>query len=142
MTSPARCPQNRCRNACSEGACGQGARCEAVNHRAVCSCPQYYRGSGLTGCYPECTSHSECAAHQACFQLRCTDPCVGACGVGAECKVTNHKAICSCPKGYEGHPFDSCRPAQPSEWGVTAGIRDRALTAGTSDLSLSPVSGG
>ncbi|XP_043198340.1 neurogenic locus notch homolog protein 1-like isoform X1 [Amphibalanus amphitrite] len=109
------CVQNRCQNACSEGACGQGARCEAVNHRAVCSCPQYYRGNGLTGCYPECTSHSECAAHQACFQLRCTDPCAGACGVGAECKVTNHKAICSCPKGYEGHPFDSCRPAQPKD---------------------------
>lgn len=109
------CVQNRCKNACSEGACGAGARCDASGHRAVCSCPQYYRGSGLTGCYPECTGHGECAAHQACFQLRCTDPCVGACGVGADCKVTNHKAICSCPKGYEGHPFDSCRPAQPRD---------------------------
>ena len=124
--------QNRCRNVCSEGACGSGARCEAVNNRAVCSCPQYYRGSGLTGCYAECTAHSECPSHQACSQLRCVDPCAGACGLGAECHVTNHKAICSCPQGYEGHPFDSCRPAQPSECPCTPRDRQRSENRGGS----------
>ncbi|KAA0193423.1 hypothetical protein HAZT_HAZT000223 [Hyalella azteca] len=47
--------------------------------------------------------------------MRCIDPCVGACGSGAECRVELHKPICSCPKGFTGHPFESCRPFDRSE---------------------------
>nr|UEK51539.1 NOTCH1-like protein [Parasacculina yatsui] len=108
------CAQNRCKNACT-GTCGKNARCEAVNHRPVCECPKYYKGNGITGCYPECVTHSECPSHKACINHQCGDPCVNACGTGAECEVTNHKAICKCPKGYDGHPFDRCYPAPPRD---------------------------
>merc|ERR1712027_154651 len=29
----------RCENACSRGACGENANCQAVNNRAKCTCP-------------------------------------------------------------------------------------------------------
>ncbi len=70
------------------------------NHRSICSCPANFLGDPFTRCYPECTQHDECRSNQACFNLKCVDPCIGACGTGAECRVENHKAICSCPKGY------------------------------------------
>ena len=37
----------------------------------------------------------------------------GICGQGSECVVRNHQPICSCPRGYTGHPFESCRPFTP-----------------------------
>ena len=95
------------------------------NHRAICSCPANFLGDPFTRCYPECTQHEECRATQACFNLKCVDPCTGACGIGAECRVESHKAICSCPKGYTGHPFDRCRPFDKSTNKNVIGISQR-----------------
>lgn len=114
------CVDFKCRNPCSE-ACGENANCDVQNHRAVCSCPKDYIGNPYSRCYPECTQHSDCQASRACFAFKCTDPCVNACGVGAECRVQNHKAICSCPKGYTGHPFDRCRPFEKRKWSFDYG---------------------
>ena len=86
------------------------------NHRAICSCPANFLGDPFSRCYPECTQHEECASNLACFNLKCTNPCSGACGDNADCRVENHKAICSCPKGYTGHPFDRCRPFTKSNF--------------------------
>jgi len=104
------CRDYRCQSACSPGACGEGAICEAIGHRASCKCPQHYLGDARTRCYPECTQQSECPNHQSCVNLRCTDPCAGACGINADCRATNHKAVCSCPKHMTGDPFTRCRP--------------------------------
>ena len=64
-------------------------------------------------CYTECTRHDDCASNKACVKLKCRDPCYdpnpNVCGQGATCEATNHKAVCSCPKGYTGDPFVSCR---------------------------------
>ncbi|XP_059474496.1 neurogenic locus notch homolog protein 1-like [Neocloeon triangulifer] len=120
------CRDFRCQSACAAGACGEGAICEAVNHRASCKCPQHYLGNPSTRCYPECTQQSECPNHQACVNLRCVDPCAGACGIGADCRATNHKAVCSCPKTMTGDPFVRCRPfekvdlCQPNPCGTDA----------------------
>ncbi|XP_064094899.1 uncharacterized protein LOC135207217 [Macrobrachium nipponense] len=103
------CRNNICVNPCRD-ACGEGAYCDVRNGRAICSCPEYFQGDPYSRCYAECTAHDDCPSYQACFQLRCVDPCEGACGTGANCKVDNHKPICSCPKGHTGHPFESCRP--------------------------------
>ncbi|XP_069969547.1 neurogenic locus notch homolog protein 4-like [Penaeus vannamei] len=103
------CRQNICVNPCRD-ACGEGAYCEVRNSRAVCSCPQYYQGDPYSRCYAECTAHDDCPNYQACYQLQCVNPCDGACGTGADCKVEDHKPICSCPRGYTGHPFEACRP--------------------------------
>ncbi|KAK4014726.1 neurogenic locus notch homolog protein 1 [Daphnia magna] len=103
----------RCTDPC--GSCGTYADCNVRNHRAICSCPANFLGDPYSRCYPECTQHEECRPSQACFNLKCVDPCQGACGDRAECRVENHKAICSCPKGYTGHPFTACRPFDKSD---------------------------
>ncbi|XP_068220040.1 uncharacterized protein [Palaemon carinicauda] len=108
------CRNNICVNPCRD-ACGEGAYCDVRNGRAICSCPEFYQGDAYSRCYAECTAHDDCPSYQACFQLKCVDPCEGACGQGANCKVDDHKPICSCPKGYTGHPFDSCRPFTPED---------------------------
>ncbi|XP_069186820.1 adhesive plaque matrix protein 2 isoform X1 [Procambarus clarkii] len=116
------CRNNRCRNPCVDS-CGENAICDVRNHQAVCSCPEYYQGDPYTRCFAECLNHDECPDHQACHNLKCANPCTGACGTGADCKVVKHQAICSCPKGYTGHPFEHCRPftdadfCQPSPCG-------------------------
>jgi len=107
------CVNFRCDDPCK--GCGQYADCRVQNHRAVCTCPENFLGNPYSRCYPECTQHEECNRNQACFNLKCVDPCAGACGENADCRVENHKAICSCPKGYTGHPFTRCRPFDLSD---------------------------
>ncbi|XP_057369656.1 uncharacterized protein LOC130690798 [Daphnia carinata] len=102
------CVGFRCTDPC--GSCGTDAVCNVRNQRAICSCPANLLGDPYSGCYPECTQHEDCRSNQACFNLKCVDPCQAACGDRAECRVENHKAICSCPNGYTGHPFTACRP--------------------------------
>jgi len=103
----------RCETACGQGVCGENANCQAINHRAQCSCPPDFLGDAYSRCYTECTRHSDCASNKACVRLRCQDPCFepnpNVCGQGATCEATNHKAVCSCPRGYTGDPFVSCR---------------------------------
>jgi len=104
------CRENRCANPCAYNACGESAICNVRNNRVTCTCPEYFKGDPHSRCYAECTEHSDCNQNQACSKLQCLDPCVGACGTGADCHVKNHQAICSCPKDMTGHPFESCRP--------------------------------
>lgn len=59
-------------------------------------------------CQPECTIDSECISSRACLRQKCTDPCLGSCGIGANCYVVNHMAMCVCPNGYTGDPFVNC----------------------------------
>lgn len=60
---------------------------------------------------PECTRDDECAFNLACKNERCEDPCN--CGVGAQCRVDNHRAQCRCPPGYSGNPLVSCVLEEP-----------------------------
>merc|ERR1712080_29843 len=98
----------RCESACGQGVCGENANCQAINHRAQCSYPPDFLGDAYSRCYTECTRHSDCASNKACVRLRCQDPCFepnpNVCGQGATCEATNHKAVCSCPRGYTGDP--------------------------------------
>ena len=58
---------------------------------------------------PECTSDPECPFHLACIQEKCQDPCyTSTCGVNAECKAKNHRAICVCIYGFVGDPYTIC----------------------------------
>merc|ERR1712227_1113614 len=56
----------RCENACSRGACGENANCQAINNRAQCTCPPDFLGDPYTRCYTECTRHDDCAGNKAC----------------------------------------------------------------------------
>ena len=74
---------------------------------AACSCIENYIGVP-PNCRPQCTINPECPPHLACMQQKCRDPCVGLCGLNAQCSVVNHQAVCTCVDGYNGNPFSVC----------------------------------
>jgi hypothetical protein len=96
-------------NPCNPSPCGPNSQCRAPSGLAVCSCLTGYMGAPPS-CKPECLVSAECPQNQACVNNKCTDPCLGSCGLNARCQVINHSPICSCPPGQTGDPFRSCYP--------------------------------
>lgn len=94
-------------NPCQPSPCGPNSQCRVVQQTAVCSCLVDYVGSPPQ-CRPECVTNSDCAANQACQNMKCRDPCPGTCGFNALCNVVNHSPFCSCPTGMSGNPFVRC----------------------------------
>lgn len=94
---------------CRPSPCGPNSQCRDVNGQGVCSCLPGYQGSP-PGCRPECVVSSECPQNRACNNQKCTDPCIGTCGLNAKCQVINHSPICTCTQGYTGDPFSRCQP--------------------------------
>lgn len=96
-------------NPCVPSPCGPFSVCRIVGNTDLpsCTCMENYIGTP-PNCRPECTIDSECASNRACLRQKCTDPCPGSCGTGAQCLVVNHMAVCTCPKGYIGDPFVNC----------------------------------
>lgn len=65
--------------------------------------------SGL--CLFGCRSHSDCPDLLSCMNGQCTDPCSSGsapCGLNALCRVSNHRAVCLCPEGFQGEPSREC----------------------------------
>lgn len=98
---------------CVPSPCGPNSQCREVNGGASCSCLPNFIGAA-PNCRPECTINAECASNLACLNEKCRDPCPGACGFAAQCNVINHTPSCSCPAGYTGDPFTSCRLLPPT----------------------------
>lgn len=94
---------------CLPSPCGLYAECRNVGGSSSCACQTGYVGSP-PNCRPECTINSECPSNQACINEKCQDPCLGACGLNAQCTVFNHVAQCSCVERYNGDPFTQCVP--------------------------------
>lgn len=94
---------------CNPSPCGPNSQCRNVDEHAVCSCLQGFMGTPPS-CRPECIVSSECSPTRACVNQKCTDPCLGSCGLGARCEVINHSPICSCSEGQTGDPFQRCLP--------------------------------
>lgn len=92
---------------CNPSPCGPNSLCRAVKDQAVCTCQESFVGLP-PNCKPECVVNSECPQNRACYKYKCTDPCPGTCGVGANCRVINHNPLCSCPQGTTGDPFSRC----------------------------------
>lgn len=92
---------------CFPSPCGPYSVCELEGPRVVCSCQKGYFGKP-PNCHPECLVNGECPPNKACIREKCLDPCQGTCGVNAVCNAINHQAICSCPPGYTGDPFETC----------------------------------
>ena len=57
-----------------------------------------------------CSSNNDCPDYTACEARKCINPCAkpNVCAPAANCKVTRHRAICTCPDGYVGSPEVSC----------------------------------
>lgn len=95
-------------NPCYPSPCGSNAICKEHNNAGSCTClPEYY-GDPYVSCRPECVTNSDCSREKTCINNKCKDPCIGACGVNAECRVVNHSPSCICLPGYEGNPTVSC----------------------------------
>lgn len=80
----------------SPSPCGKNTQCSVDygNGQVLCSClPGYEKGdpTSAEGCSPECSEDIHCPADRACINLRCVDTCPGSCGLGAECKLIDHR---------------------------------------------------
>ena len=74
--------------------------------RPVCRCEPGTVGDPFQECFRgNCVSNSDCSEQQACQNYNCVDPCTTTCGSGADCDVRRHVAICRCPRGFTGDPF-------------------------------------
>lgn len=96
---------------CNPSPCGLNSQCAvSAANEPSCSCLPTYVGSP-PNCRPECRVDNECPANRACIRQKCSDPCVGLCGLNALCQVTLHQARCTCPESYTGDPFTVCSVA-------------------------------
>lgn len=56
-----------------------------------------------------CTSDYQCSNELTCKNRQCKDPCdYKECASNTDCMATNHRAVCSCKRGYSGHPLTEC----------------------------------
>ncbi|KAE9531454.1 hypothetical protein AGLY_010660 [Aphis glycines] len=123
---------------CYPSPCGQNTKCEVINDVPVCTCLPGYFGSPSSGCRHECESDYDCSPSQMCQQYKCTSACAaGTCAPTAICDVNNHRPTCSCPKGYFGDPYTSCRAECLSHADCPS---DRPACMG--DRCVNPCSGG
>lgn len=95
---------------CDPNPCGTNAQCKTQNGAIDCSCPGNYVGDPFSSCRPECVLNTDCPRDKSCSRNRCVDPCAGACGDNADCRVANHIPVCSCKEAHTGDPYGSCRP--------------------------------
>lgn len=110
------------RTLCVPNPCAAGAICEISSAgQSICRCPDGMGGdpTSLTGCHGfECRTDDECGYAEACIGFRCRDPCPGACGIGADCKVEKHHPVCACNSGLLGNPLTLCsRQDEPIDHG-------------------------
>lgn len=105
------------RNPCMPSPCGPYSVCRTLNEQAMCSCLIGYFGTPPS-CRPECLVDSDCTTLMSCSNQKCINPCIGACGLSAECRIHNHKPICYCRNGFTGDPFTRCSAIQ-SKYNLT-----------------------
>ena len=93
---------------CQNGVkCGQFAECNPGTGNE-CQCRSGYIGEPPL-CRPQCLRNADCAKNQACISDKCQNPCIGACGIDAICKVINHLPRCKCPENLDsGDPYKEC----------------------------------
>lgn len=112
------CFDNVCQNPCTTlEPCKRPAECVVVNslpvRTMICECPSGYVSSGSGTCKitppmtaVACTADTQCPSDRACLNGRCIDPCN--CGPNSECRVWDHKPVCSCLAGFDGSPEIDC----------------------------------
>lgn len=112
------CFDNVCQNPCTTlEPCKRPAECVVFNslpvRTMICECPSGYVSSGSGTCKitppmtaVACTADTQCPSDRSCVNGRCIDPCN--CGPNSECRVWDHKPVCSCLAGFDGSPEIDC----------------------------------
>ena len=54
----------------------------------------------------DCTFDHECGEDDKCVKVTCEGQ---QCAANAQCKASNHQAICVCNVGYGGDPYEGCQ---------------------------------
>lgn len=93
---------------CNPSPCGANALCKERDGAGSCACMKDYFGDPYLSCRPECIQNSDCDRSRACENTKCVDPCIGSCGLNAECKVRFHTPQCHCINGYTGDATQIC----------------------------------
>ena len=106
------CPQDKacvsenCVDPCIGATCGQNADCDAISHRAKCTCASGLQGNPYVSCLPVgCSRDSDCRDREQCdlSTQNCEELCSGnRCAEGAECIARNHRELCTCLPPLEG----------------------------------------
>jgi len=113
------CLNNKCQNPCSVlEPCRRPSECQVVGslpvRTMICICPPGYISSGSGTCQPTapvkevggCVLDSDCPEEKSCDRGICKDPCN--CGPNAECRIKDHRPVCTCKQGYDGNPEIQC----------------------------------
>lgn len=100
---------------CNPSPCGANAVCNERNGAGACTCITGYFGDPYSGCRPECLTNNDCSHDKSCLNMKCVNPCLGSCGVNAECTVINHNPQCYCIAGYTGNALTLCREIEQSK---------------------------
>lgn len=96
---------------CSPNPCDTNTPCDTYgNQFAICDACVGSSAVNNPACRPECVFNSDCAFNKACIRNKCKDPCPGSCGDNALCSVYHHDPICHCKEGFEGNPYEYCKP--------------------------------
>lgn len=79
------------------------SNCEMILTQILCVFAEPLKDAG-------CTKNDDCGPSETCQNRNCVNPCANGnpCDRSAECRVENHRAVCSCPPGYIGDPFVNC----------------------------------
>ena len=58
-----------------------------------------------------CSQNDDCPDFAACRNRACVNPCAEdkPCAPNANCRVTRHEPVCTCPDGYIGSPEIECK---------------------------------
>lgn len=113
------CLSNKCENPCTAlEPCRRPSECQVVGslpvRTMICICPSGYISSGSGTCQPTtpvkeiggCVSDSDCPTDKSCDKGICRDPCN--CGINSECRIKDHRPVCTCKQGYDGNPEIQC----------------------------------
>lgn len=123
------CVNRRCVDPCP-GTCGLNARCQVVNHNAICSCQSGHIGDPFV----RCVAQPSKTRFKSFFFLKLyfltifpfslslepilndpVYPCVPSpCGPNSICRESGNIPVCTCIDHYIGHP-PNCRPECTSD---------------------------
>lgn len=106
---------------CIPNPCGPFAQCTVTPEgHSLCLCPDGMAGDPATGCSgPECRTDDDCPWDKSCLGWKCLNPCPGACGIGADCRVEKHHPVCSCHEGLTGNPLIRCSAITGTYYSLT-----------------------
>lgn len=98
-------------NECEDSPCHRSASCVNEYGSYRCICPEGTVGDPFIepGCVlpGQCSKDTDCDSSAACRNGKCRDVCSDvSCAPGAICNMFEHRAVCICPSGHLGDPFD------------------------------------